>query len=164
MIDEVRADLLGCGADLDGVGDKASRVHSGHGGEVFEQQRNLHPHEGKGSKVRQVRGMDPYVRFSPPGLICWWPSKGPILVPRSRNARGLRTPYVLVDPPCAHRKGLTCASQNRFTLRERGTIISPLVDSGECWLYPGQYVKHSHLRFLMNDTWDFLWGYHFFCC
>ena len=24
---------------------------------------------------------------------------------------GLRTPYVLADPPCVHRKGLTCASQ-----------------------------------------------------
>ena len=29
------------------------------------------------------------------------------MVPRSRNARGLRTPYVLVDPPCVHPKGLT---------------------------------------------------------
>ena len=37
--------------------------------------------------------------------------KGLIMVPRSRNARGLRTPYVLAGPPCVHHKGLTCASQ-----------------------------------------------------
>ena len=37
-------------------------------------------------------------------------TKGLIMVPRARNARGLRTP-VLADPPCVRCKGLTCASQ-----------------------------------------------------
>ena len=27
------------------------------------------------------------------------------MAPRSRNARGLRTPYVLADHPCVHRQG-----------------------------------------------------------
>ena len=30
--------------------------------------------------------------------------KGLIMVPRSRNARRLRIPYVLADPPCVHHK------------------------------------------------------------
>ena len=33
------------------------------------------------------------------------------MVPRSRNAMGLRTHFVLADPPCVHREGLTRASQ-----------------------------------------------------
>jgi hypothetical protein len=37
--------------------------------------------------------------------------KGPIMVPPSRNARGLRTPHVLADPPCVQHKSLTSASQ-----------------------------------------------------
>ena len=40
-----------------------------------------------------------------------------IMVPRSHNARGLRTRYVLADPPRVHRKGLTRASQNILTYR-----------------------------------------------
>ena len=44
-------------------------------------------------------------------VVMSWNAKGLIMVPRSRNARGLQTPYVLADPPCVHRKGLTCASQ-----------------------------------------------------
>ena len=39
------------------------------------------------------------------------------MVLRSRNARGLRTPYVLADPPCGHREGLTCASQMEINLK-----------------------------------------------
>ena len=35
-------------------------------------------------------------------------AKGLIMVSRSLNARGLWTLYVLADPPCIHRKGLTC--------------------------------------------------------
>ena len=38
-------------------------------------------------------------------------SEGLMMVPRSGNARGLRTPYVLADPPCVHPKGLTCANE-----------------------------------------------------
>ena len=34
-----------------------------------------------------------------------------ILVPGPRYARCLRTPYVLADHPCIHRKGLTSASK-----------------------------------------------------
>jgi hypothetical protein len=37
--------------------------------------------------------------------------KGLIMVPRSCNARRLRTSYVPVDAPCVHRKGLTGSSQ-----------------------------------------------------
>ena len=35
------------------------------------------------------------------------------MVLSSRNARGLRTPCVLADPPGVHRKGLTRASHKR---------------------------------------------------
>ena len=34
-----------------------------------------------------------------------------IMVPRSCNSRGLRTPYFLADPHCVRRKDLTCASR-----------------------------------------------------
>ena len=33
------------------------------------------------------------------------------MVPCSRNASGLRTRYILADPPCVHSEGLTCACQ-----------------------------------------------------
>ena len=38
-------------------------------------------------------------------------SQGLIMVPCSRNTRGLQTSYVLADPPCIQRKSLICASQ-----------------------------------------------------
>ena len=39
---------------------------------------------------------------SVPGFLLWFfLTEGLIMVPRSRNARGLR-PYVLVDLPCVH--------------------------------------------------------------
>ena len=56
--------------------------------------------------------------------------EGLLMVPRSRNARGSRTPYVLADPPLVHREGPDMRLPKTATFR-RGdaaarAVIGPL--------------------------------------